>query len=410
MAVCSAPGKTLLLGAYAVLQKPNISFVCAVDARVWARAEKLMEKRVVLEAPPVDAKAWGTWQDNSLALDSTPEEEKKLSFLKASVEAALEYLEYRKVAFRGVRVETYNDEAFSIGDKKTGMGSSAASVVAAVASVLAEHGLQLKDNLAAVHKLAQLANYRAQAKVGSGFDVASACYGSVAYSRFSPETLEHSFAEMMESDWDFRLEKMRLPKGMRLLAGFTGKSANTREFVKKVHAFDEKHHQEHALLMEELNGENEKAVLWLKKISDLSRKEAEKYERLSRFFEGKAAAPEVAMLEEELTAFREFKHAFENGRRLAKQLGEKAGIAIEGDEATALIGESEKNGAFVCKLPGAGGGDSIAALCLSKEAEKKLKAFWQEKGVRLLEVTAADEGAKEESEEAWDKLQAGNGG
>ncbi len=147
----------------------------------------------------------------------------------------------------------------------------------------------------------------------------------------------------------------------------------------------------------------------LKKMADVSKKDAATYALVSRFFQGQAAAPEVAMHEQEVTAFREFRHAFENGRKLVKKLGEMANAEIEGDPATALIEESEKNGAFACKLPGAGGGDSIGALCLSKESKKKLAAFWQEKGVQLLEVNISDAGARTQTLQDWQQVTQADG-
>ena len=72
--------------------------------------------------------------------------------------------------------------------KKAGFGSSAAVVVAAIASVLDFHGYKAgKDE---IFKLATIAHYSAQGKIGSGFDVAASVYGGVfVYSRFDPEWL-----------------------------------------------------------------------------------------------------------------------------------------------------------------------------------------------------------------------------
>ena len=73
-----------------------------------------------------------------------------------------------------------------------------------------------------------------------------------------------------------------------------------------------------------------------------------------------------------------------------------SGASIESDEMTALIQESERNGAFACKLPGAGGGDSIAALCLGKAEKRKLEAFWEGKGMKILQLSEAEDGVREE--------------
>lgn len=50
-------------------------------------------------------------------------------------------------------------------------------------------GVQHEENLDVVHIIAQTAHCMAQGKVGSGFDVSSAVYGSHRYIRFSPEVI-----------------------------------------------------------------------------------------------------------------------------------------------------------------------------------------------------------------------------
>lgn len=84
---------------------------------------------------------------------------------------------------------------------KTGLGSSAAMTTAVVAALLQYLGVvdissskdQQQENdsraLDIVHIIAQTAHCIAQGKVGSGFDVASAVYGSQRYVRFSPEVI-----------------------------------------------------------------------------------------------------------------------------------------------------------------------------------------------------------------------------
>ena len=89
---------------------------------------------------------------------------------------------------------------------KTGLGSSAAMTTAVVAALL--HYLGVVDlsplskyegsaDLDVVHIIAQTAHCIAQGKVGSGFDVSSAVYGSHRYVRFSPDVL--SSAQVLPS-------------------------------------------------------------------------------------------------------------------------------------------------------------------------------------------------------------------
>lgn len=88
---------------------------------------------------------------------------------------------------------------------KTGLGSSAAMTTAVVAALLHYLGVvDLSDpckeekfgcsDLDVIHMIAQTSHCLAQGKVGSGFDVSCAVYGSQRYVRFSPEVL--SFAQV----------------------------------------------------------------------------------------------------------------------------------------------------------------------------------------------------------------------
>lgn len=95
---------------------------------------------------------------------------------------------------------------------KTGLGSSAAMTTAVVSALLHYFGVvnlsslsesQHKDkenvDLDLVHVIAQSAHCIAQGKVGSGFDVSSAVYGSQRYVRFSPDVLSSSQVSLSPS-------------------------------------------------------------------------------------------------------------------------------------------------------------------------------------------------------------------
>ena len=73
------------------------------------------------------------------------------------------------------------------------MGSSAALATSLVGALLQWFGVIRLGHRAGgedrrvLHNLAQLAHAVAQGKIGSGFDVAAAVYGTQVYQRFSPE-------------------------------------------------------------------------------------------------------------------------------------------------------------------------------------------------------------------------------
>ena len=89
----------------------------------------------------------------------------------------------------------------------------------------------------------------------------------------------------------------------------------------------------------------------------------------------------------------QFRDAFNKGRILTKQLGVLSQVSIEDDDLTRLIEESVLNGACVAKLPGAGGRDSIAALCLDRD-DQKLIGFWNsKKSISVLNIKVINQGA-----------------
>jgi phosphomevalonate kinase len=122
---------------------------------------------------------------------------------------------------------------------KTGMGSSAALTTSLVGSLLQFFGVislqtptQSENNHRIVHNLAQLVHAVAQGKIGSGFDVAAAVYGSQIYRRFSDTLIP--FDEIMNNDpsgkllyqvveskscWDQYVLPFNLPNGIEIMMG-----------------------------------------------------------------------------------------------------------------------------------------------------------------------------------------------
>ena len=82
---------------------------------------------------------------------------------------------------------------------KTGLGSSAALITSLTAALLVHFGVITPESITGdgdegsrrlAHNLAQFVHCLAQGKVGSGFDVSAAVFGSQVYTRFDPKVIQ----------------------------------------------------------------------------------------------------------------------------------------------------------------------------------------------------------------------------
>jgi ERG8-type phosphomevalonate kinase len=140
---------------------------------------------------------------------------------------------------------------------KTGMGSSAALTTSLVGSLLQFFGIidlkstsltQRETDRSVIHNLSQLIHSVAQGKIGSGFDVAAAVYGSQIYRRFSESKIP--FDRLINDDprgellystvrdkslWDQDILPFHLPNGMDIVMGDVcgGSSSSSMVLVSK---------------------------------------------------------------------------------------------------------------------------------------------------------------------------------
>ena len=370
-----APGKILWIGGYSVLERSNIAYISTVDAYVTATLKAGKGNDVLLNAPQMGMSLKGTIDLNSGCVSANAQ--KELMIFKTAAEVAARYASVSGEAVRGFNITTNSDAPFAYsiskgGIIKSGLGSSAATAVAIVGSVLRAFGMDFDKN-DALHKLSQIAHSIATGKVGSGFDIAAATYGSILYKRYSPEIVKglpsdytnDQLLEIVKRKWDYTVEKFALPEEFRLLFANFGESMITTKAIGSVSDFKRSDPRIYSDMINEIDEQNEAAVKALKEIKNGNK-----------------------------DALERFKTAFDRGRSLTKKLGVFSGAAIEPDDCTELIEESKKNGAFVAKLPGAGGKDSIAALSLDEKSYSSLLNFWKgREELNLLDIKTVENGA-----------------
>jgi phosphomevalonate kinase len=205
-----------------------------------------------------------------------------------------------------------------------------------------------------LHNLAQASHSHAQGKVGSGFDIASAVFGSCLYKRFSPSLLSNlaspstpGFATQLRSliegsSWDTEIQKsaIRMPKGLRLVMCDVDCGSETPGMVKKVLAWRAEKQEEAEGIWKKLQEGNEALAKELTRLA--TEEEGVKYEKLCEIIS--------------------------SNRALIREMGEKSGVPIEPPQQTRLLDYCSKlDGVVGGVVPGAGGFDAIVLLVEDSE-------------------------------------------
>ncbi|KAI1205812.1 Phosphomevalonate kinase [Annulohypoxylon truncatum] len=438
----SAPGKVLLAGGYLVLDRQYTGLVFGLSARINVVAQEIKTSKgvqlseIIVDSPQFLEAQWrygyhlahgdGGIKVTQLQVGSNIN---KNPFVETTLAYALTYITTagnlkKSYTFHPAQLTILADNAYysqphtsspssspSLPNRfakfptklkdahKTGLGSSAALVTALTAALLTHYLPRTAFDPASdagklvLHNLAQAAHCAAQGKVGSGFDVAAAVFGSCSYRRFSPAILKDlpevgapGFApalaacvdpaftsESGKGVWDTRVAKegASMPGGVALRMCDVDCGSQTVGMVKQVLKWRDETDPEGAKkLWDELQRRNEE----LASVLSAGRKD-------------------------------EIRGAVEGVRELVREMGEKSGVPIEPRSQTELLDAltKEVEGVYAGVVPGAGGYDALALLVQDDEAtEERVKTFlerWSaEKGgkVRLLDVKGEMEGVRTE--------------
>ncbi|KZF23250.1 Phosphomevalonate kinase [Xylona heveae TC161] len=450
----SAPGKVLLAGGYLVLDRDYTGLVFGLDARIHVHVQPLSTSpgvvlsEIIVRSPQFRDAEWR--YGYRLAAESRGIDVTQLKGLSTSclsrnpfIETALTYaLTYISMMIPGVieassitilADDDYYSQTASPGARrerfinfhvplqsahKTGLGSSAALVTAFTAGLLAHYlpaeqfDLKTDKGRAILHNLAQAAHCAAQGKVGSGFDVAAAVYGSCRYRRFSPALLEglgeigsRGFSDRLKAlvedteparKWDTEIIKagINVPKGLRLTMCDVDCGSQTVGMVKQVLAWRKEHPEEANALWSRLQEKNVELGKQLSTLGDATRRSD--------------------------ADFDELKEVIADIRSMMRQMSKASGVPIEPQMQTELLDAcSALPGVIGGVVPGAGGYDAVALLTVDQESVlgplRKLLdewkvSLWNEDGavangsigkVRALGVREEMEGVRFEREDAY---------
>lgn len=303
---------------------------------------------------------------------------------------------------------------------KTGLGSSAGLVTSLTAALLSafikdfsltEGGSAWKEK---VHNLAQVAHCKAQGKIGSGFDVASATFGSIIYQRFEPklvtDVLEARDAELTDKlvhlvdkeDWKMTHILCALPPGIKLLMGDVKGGSETPRMVSKVLEWKKNHPERCDAIWGTLNANNMKLIDSLKRLNEIHDSNACEYEKIMEVLKTKnssqlvetAAGDSSSPLKDIASSIRSIRHCLQS-------MTSETGAAIEPESQTKLLDAvGELDGVLGGVVPGAGGYDAICVLISSSKIDDVVSASSANptfKSVRWMDVSEMRDGLIEET-------------
>ncbi|EPE24408.1 Ribosomal protein S5 2-like protein [Glarea lozoyensis ATCC 20868] len=439
----SAPGKVLLAGGYLVLDRTYTGLVFGLSARIHVLVHDIASSsgveisEIIVHSPQFQAASWnygynlvkergGVHVTQLQGYSAEPSS--RNPFVQTALEYALTYISTVLPASQKIeptKLTILADDSyysnppqstvtpdsrfsdFNVTLKqahKTGLGSSAALVTAFTGALLSHYLPRSSFDLAStegkniLHNLAQAAHCAAQGKVGSGFDVAAAVYGTCIYRRFSPSILSSlgepgskDFASRVKSvvdntstmkheNWDTEISSnsVSVSKGYALVMCDVDCGSETVGMVKKV-------------------------LEWRKNDPDGSKK---LWDALQISNESLASALSSENKEDVTSAFSAV-------REKIREMGTASGVPIEPAEQTELIDAvtAAVPGVLGGVVPGAGGYDAIVLLAQDDEATvgninnflKKWMAEHQNGVVKLLEAKGELEGARLEDVKVYGK-------
>ncbi|EPY19045.1 phosphomevalonate kinase [Strigomonas culicis] len=281
-----------------------------------------------------------------------------------------------------------------VGDvSKTGLGSSAAMTTSVVACIYAFFARQHTDK-EFIHRIAQVAHSVAQGKIGSGFDVFTAVYGTCAYRRFPAEKVETmlkgveapqrvAVAQLtacvdMREAWVENVP-FHLPRGIKLVLGDVHQGgSSTPGMVAKIMAWQKANASTPDNLWSKLRENNESYIEALRALIKQAEEQPEAHtaavEALSAVRHLPDAAPQDAAARLVVAAAQ----CAALSRTYLRELGVAAGVKVEPEELSGLLNDTAAlPGVFAVGCPGAGGYDAVFALVLGDANCDAVEAFWR---------------------------------
>ncbi|KAF9980961.1 phosphomevalonate kinase, partial [Modicella reniformis] len=404
--IVSAPGKVLLAGGYLVLDPAFSGLVIATDARFYTLIRPRSHSHtssddsytITVRSPQFENATWNyhvNINDKDIQLNPSEEDQSKNTFvelalvyslaivgqlmpsekiiqkLKTGLEIVIAgnndfYSQRQELKTRGLQLNTESLKQIPLFSSthttlskvnKTGLGSSAALITSLVSAVFIHFGicnLQQSNpttDVQLLHNVAQFVHCLAQGKVGSGFDVSSAVWGSHTYRRFSPEILQDVMHHDARNDiptllkvldptqttWDNVVTPFQLAPRLHLMLADIDAGSHTPTLVSNVLKWRKNLPEEANALWTRLGTSNDKVVELLKKLDQTAKKDPISYdaaiEKASVIPASEWAAPSDAATDLLVQIYGEFSIV----RGYLREMSRLSQVPVEPEEQTRLL-------------------------------------------------------------------------
>lgn len=345
----------MIAGEYAILEPKQHGIVMAVNRYVTAEIKRNKDNIISLPQYGLNEISWRLDGDRIVFNRSDP----RLALIKHTIELLEQFFQEQSILSENYTL-TINSELADSDGKKYGLGSSAAVVVAAVASILAVHNVPLSK--IEIFKLAALIHLKTQGN-GSGADIAASTFGGwIDYSAFySSWVLDRwkerwNISELIKIPWpNLSISPLLPPSDLELCVGWTKVVAKTGPMVEKI-----------------------------QKLRD---SEPEKYDHFLRDSSDAVSHIVIGFKTENRETVM---HGIFKNRQALRMLGDISQVSIETPQLQKLCDIGEEYGK--AKLSGAGGGDCGIAFIQNPLQRSRLHDAWLRKGILPLNLNESKNG------------------
>ncbi|KAL9645724.1 hypothetical protein ABK040_003456 [Willaertia magna] len=449
----SAPGKVLITGGYLVLDPSYTGLVLSTSSRFYTIINDIIntESNLVISLSSPQFHFQRTYQFiqnvDSFELKSDSEEsnpyiENSMLYalsictqfvgkLKGKISIELKadndfYSQRQNLIDLGKEVNLDNlqklDKCYVCPNankkiNKTGLGSSAAMVTSLVSALIVHFtGLDIinnNDNREVVHRIAQYCHCLAQGKIGSGFDVSAAIFGSQKYKRFNEKILQPimkgvdfkvlkcsnellgNIMNIIKKDitpWDNEHIGFELPPNFHLFVADVEQGSNTPSMVRSVLKWRENNTKEANELWNSIKELNDTVEDCFKVLSKEAKENPQVYnETLNELYEISAEEWGKLLLDQETTtatidqativkskvhvveSMVTIRKSFYAIRSKLKYMGQQAyNEPIEPEQQTELLNQTMNvNGCLIAGVPGAGGYDAVFSILFTPNSDEE---------------------------------------